>query len=335
MDTIFKGKTVLITGGTGYLGRALAREILKYEPQSIRLLGRDEVKHHRTQEEFEHNEKLRHFVGDVRDYTRLLSATREADIVIHAAAMKRIDLIEYNVTEAVKTNVQGTMNVVRACLESDVEKVVFVSTDKACSPINSYGATKMLGEKIFIESNYSKGDKKTSFVAVRYGNVLDSTGSVIPFFVDRIKKGKSIPLTDKRMTRFMISANHAVQLIFDALKYGEGGELFVPNLKAFKIQDLAEVLKEHHGSDSKIEETGIRPGEKIHEDLLNEEECRRAFHLKNNIVVLSEINYPVKLDAKTEYLEETNRFSGSSYCSKDCIVEKGKIKEILEKAGVL
>jgi len=329
MKKIFDGKTILITGGTGYLGRSLTRELLNYKIKQIRILSRDEVKHHNMQEEFNHNPKIKNMVGDVRDFERVDEAVNGVDIVIHAAAMKRIDMVEYNVMEAVKTNVYGTKNVVRASLNRGVEKVVFVSTDKACSPINSYGATKMLGEKIIIESNYNKENQKTIFTAVRYGNVLDSTGSVIPFFLKRIADGKSIPITDNRMTRFIISANQAINLIFDALKHGKGGELFVPKIDSMAIPDLAELLKEELNSKSKIEEVGIRVGEKIHEELLNEEESRRAFYLDGTILVLPTLGSGKKAPAGSK------PFSAERYSSEDSLIGKEKLKSILKKEKII
>ncbi|MDD3608106.1 MAG: SDR family NAD(P)-dependent oxidoreductase, partial [Candidatus Moranbacteria bacterium] len=197
---VLKGKTILITGGTGYLGQALIEEILKHEPQSIRVFSRDEVKHHNLQQKFGNHPKIRNFIGDVRDYERLLKATRGVDIVIHAAALKRLDILEYNVEESIKTNILGTLNVVNACLKNNVAKAIMVSTDKACSPVNTYGACKFVSERIFSESNFSKGSLPTIFTTVRYGNVLESTGSVIPFFSAKITNGEEIPLTDPRMT---------------------------------------------------------------------------------------------------------------------------------------
>lgn len=337
MKNIFENKVVLITGGTGFLGRALTREILKLNPKSIRLFSRDEVKHHQSQEEFNYDPKLRNFVGDVRDYARLKKAMHGADIVIHAAALKRIDMIEYNVDEAIKTNILGTLNVVNACLECNVETAVFVSTDKACMPVNTYGACKFLGERIFVESNFSKGDARTKFVCVRYGNVLESTGSVIPFFESKIKAGEKIPLTDSNMTRFIISPYEAVELIFDAIKYGIGGEVFVPRLPAFKITDLIEILKEKHGAKNEIKIIGVRPGEKIHEIMVNPAEVPRTFKFRNRFVITSQIEDYIKVK-KAEYCDEKQRLSEkeiSEYSSKDALIGKEEVKKIFKKLQLI
>ncbi len=284
---IFKGKTVLITGGTGFLGSVLTREILKQSPHSVRLFSRDEIKHNQAQELFNYNPKIRNLIGDIRDYPRLVKATRQVDIVVHAAALKRIELLEYNVEEGIKINIIGTLNVVNACLENKVKKAVFISTDKACSPVSTYGACKFVSERIFSESNYSKGDLPTIFTTVRYGNVLKSTGSVIPFFTSKIKQGEKIPLTDSRMTRFIISPKQAVELIFNAIKYGGGGEIFVPKLSSFKIVDLIDILKEIFKAKNKVETVGIRPGEKIHELLINGTEIPRSIKFKDFYVINS------------------------------------------------
>ncbi len=330
-----KGKTVLITGGTGFLGRALLKKLLEMEPKSLRVFSRDEVKHNRIVEEF-NNPKIRNLVGDVRDSKRIMKATKGADIVIHAAAMKRIDMIEYNVTEAIKTNVLGTMNVVDACLENDVEKAVFVSTDKACSPINSYGATKLLGERIFIESNYSKGFAKTTFSAVRYGNVIESTGSVIPYFIEKIKNNDEIPITDERMVRFIITPERAVQEVLTAIKYGLGGEIFIPKLQALKIVDLVETLKEHFNAKNKIKVVGIRPGEKIDEWLMNEDETTRAYDFEESYVILHQIGKVEKYqDTVYSYLKAKEPVKMPYYSSKDFTVSKAEIKNILKKTKVL
>jgi len=332
MIDIFKGKNVLITGGTGFLGRALAKEILKYEPRTIRVFSRDEVKHHNFQEIFNHDPKLRNLIGDVRDYSRVLKATKGADIVIHAAALKRIDMIEYNVEEAIKTNIIGSLNVVNACLENNVSKVVFVSTDKACSPVNTYGACKFVSERIFSESNYSKGASKTILTCVRYGNVLESTGSVIPFFNKKIKDGDIIPLTNPEMTRFIITPKEAVELIFKAIKYGVGGEVFIPKLPAMRIVDLIEVLKEINNSDNDMHITGIRPGEKIHEIMINDSEIPRTYDFENVYVIDSCIVNSFPIEVKGDYTKTGNRIDENAmteYSSKDSVVAKEELKKIL------
>jgi len=333
MEDIFKGKTVLITGGTGFLGKSITKRLLELEPHAIRLFSNSEVEHFQAQKLFQ-DDRIRHFFGDVRDFERLKQACKGADIVIHAAAMKRIDLIEYNVMDAIKTNVVGTMNTVQACLENKVEKAVFVSTDKACSPINSYGATKMLGERIFIESNYSKGPSKTVLTSVRYGNVIESTGSVIPFFIEKIQKGQNIPLTDKRMSRFIITPDRAVDLVFTAVKNGIGGEVFVPKLKALKVVDLIDVLREQYGRGAGIEEIGIRPGEKIHEELVNADEATRCYEMNGDYVVLNQID-DTPVEKRYPFLKGKRPVDFASYCSRDFVVGKEEIKRILGEAGCL
>ncbi len=335
---IFENKVVLITGGTGFLGKALVEEILKYNPLSIRIFSRDEVKHHLLYEKFNHHKKLRPLIGDVRDYSRLNKAMQGVDIVIHAAALKRLDLLEYNVEESIKTNVLGTLNVVNACLENNVEKAVFISTDKACSPVNTYGACKFVSERIFTESNYSKGSKRTIFTCVRYGNVLESTGSVIPFFETKIKNGEKIPLTDSRMTRFIITPKQAVELVFNALEHGIGGEVFVPKLPAFRVIDLIEILKEKHNVNNEIELIGIRPGEKVHELMINNSEISRTFSFKNMYIITSAIQKYQVINVPNEILQDKHRLSEENifeYSSKDSVVTKEEVKELFHSYGIL
>ena len=334
---MFKDKTILITGGTGFLGRTLIKRLLKEKVHSIRVFSRDEVKHHKVQEMFKYDKRLRNFIGDVRDYDRLKKATKGADIVIHAAALKRIDILEYNVEESIKTNILGTMNVVNACLENNVEKAMFVSTDKACSPVNTYGACKFVGERIFTESNYSKGASQTIFTCVRYGNVLESTGSVIPFFESKIKDGEKIPLTDDRMTRFIISPDEAVELVIKALEYSVGGEVFVPKLPAFKIVDLIEILKEKHKADNNIEIIGIRPGEKIHELMINNSEVPRTFKFKDMFVITSSIEKYQKISS-APYFNESQKLKEeemSEYSSNSAVISKEKVKELFKSLNLL
>ncbi|KYK25254.1 hypothetical protein AYK26_02115 [Euryarchaeota archaeon SM23-78] len=329
-ESIFKNKTVLITGGTGFLGTHLIREILKFNPHSIRVFSRDEVKHHKVQELFNYDERLRNLIGDVRSYDRLKKAMRGVDIVIHGAALKRVDILEYNVEEAIKTNILGTMNVVNACLENNVKISVFISSDKGCSPVNTYGACKFIGERIFTESNYSKGSAPTIFTCVRYGNVLESTGSVIPFFESKIKAGEKIPLTNPRMTRFIISPKESVELIFNAISYSVGGEVFVPKLPSFKIIDLIEVLKEKHKANNEIKVIGTRPGEKIHELMINESEIPRTFEFKNLFVVTSPIEKYQNVK-KGEYCKKgkpVNTRKMKNYSSKDVLISKDGVYKI-------
>jgi len=336
-EDIFNNKTVLITGGTGFLGRALTERILKGNPKSVRVFSRDEVKHHQFEELFNYDNRLRNFIGDVRDYPRLKRAMEDADYVIHAAALKRIDLLEYNVEECIKTNITGTQNVINACLENNVEKALFVSTDKACAPINTYGACKFVSERVFTESNYSKGAKKTVFTSVRYGNVLQSTGSVIPYFVEKMKNGEKIPLTDERMTRFIISSDQAVDLIFKALKYSRGGEVFVPKIPSFKITTLIDILKEENNAKNGVEIIGIRPGEKIHESLLNFSEIPRTYEFEDMYIITSQIEkYQDK--APTEYMDNGKKLSHKDmecYCSDDALIPKEEVKKVFKDAGIM
>jgi UDP-N-acetylglucosamine 4,6-dehydratase/5-epimerase len=334
---LLTGKTILITGGTGYLGQALTEEILKQNPKSIRIFSRDEVKHYKFQEKFCHNKKIRNFLGDVRDYERLLKATRQVDVVIHAAALKRLDLLEYNVDESIKTNILGTLNVVNACLQSGVKKAIMISSDKACSPVNTYGACKFVSERIFSESNYSKGDLKTIFTTVRYGNVLESTGSVIPFFSEKIVNGDVIPLTDPRMTRFIISPKEAVRLVFDAIEYGVGGEVFVPKLPAFKITDLIEILKEKYHGKNKVKITGIRPGEKIHELMINNSEVPRTYDYKTLFVIGSSIQGLYGAN-KPKYIKNgklLNEKVIKEYSSEDALIPKKEVSKVFKKLGLI
>jgi UDP-N-acetylglucosamine 4,6-dehydratase len=258
---------------------------------------------------------------------------QHCDIVIHAAALKRIDMIEYNVQESVKTNILGTLNIIRAALENNVGKVIFISTDKACSPVNSYGACKFVSERMITESNFSKGKCRTVFSCVRYGNVINSTGSVIPFFIEKIKKNEEIPLTDERMTRFLITSKQAVELVFTAIKFGIGGEVFVPKLPSFKILDLAIKLREIYGSTSRIKIIGIRPGEKLHELMVNKTEAPRTYEFHNSFVITSQIEG--YLNKKYNYLKGAKKINFEEFSSEDRLLENKELEEYLKKRGFL
>ena len=266
---MFKGKKILITGGTGSLGQALTQRLLDMEVETIRIFSRNEHKQIEMESKFQ-DERLRFFIGDVRDYQRLEMALEDIDIVFHAAALKHVPKIEYNPFEAIKTNVIGSQNVIDACLKNNVEKAVCIGTDKAVSPLNTYGSTKLLMEKLFVAANnYLNREKhQTVFLAVRYGNVLGSSGSVIPKFIEQIKANKPITITDTKMTRFSITMDEALDLILNAVTFAKGSEIFVPKLRAYNIVDIKNVLTELlTDTDEKI--IGIRTGEKLHETLIN------------------------------------------------------------------
>ena len=278
---MFEGKTILITGGTGSLGQALTKKLLTLDADTIRIFSRNESKQIEMESKFEDN-RLRFFVGDVRDTDRLYSALEDVDVVFHAAALKHVPKIEYNPFESIKTNVIGSQNIIDNSLRQDVEKVICVGTDKAVSPLNTYGATKLLMEKLFVSANnYVNPEKhKTKFVAVRYGNVLGSSGSVIPKFISLIKQKKSLTITDSQMTRFTITMNEALDFILNAAKIGKGSEIFIPKLKSYDMSILLDTLSDLYG-DLKHDITGIRPGEKLHETLINHDEIRYTWDIEN------------------------------------------------------
>ena len=282
---IMNGKSILITGGTGSLGKALTRHILDKYPEIKKLIifSRDEQKQFQMGQEFspEQFPQIRYFIGDVRDKERVIRAFKGVDYVIHAAAMKHVHIAEYNPDECIKTNVGGAENVVHAALETNVERVVALSTDKACAPINLYGATKLTSDKLFIAANNIKGWNPIKFSVVRYGNVMGSNGSVIPFFMDKSKEG-TLPITDPNMTRFNISLQGGVDMVMHALKNAWGGELFVPKIPSYKIMDVADAISPN--CEKKI--VGIRPGEKIHEEMITPSDAFYTYDLGKYYVIL-------------------------------------------------
>lgn len=282
------GKTVLITGGTGTLGQALVRRFLKTDVRKIIIYSRDEFKQVNMMREFkQHTDRLRFFIGDVRDRDRLYRAFVGVDIVIHAAALKHVDLMEYNPIEAVNTNITGSRNILDAAIDRNVGKVIALSTDKAVNPINIYGATKLVSDKLFRNAHAYGGEKGPAFIVVRYGNVMGSRGSVVPFFRDLRDKGEtSLPITDNRMTRFWITMDQSVDLVMKALDLGQGGEVFISRIPSCRITDLATAIS----PTADLVETGIRPGEKLHEDLLTEDEARSTYDYGEHLIV-----YPLQL----------------------------------------
>jgi UDP-N-acetylglucosamine 4,6-dehydratase len=278
--SFLENASVLITGGTGSFGKALAKRLLKSNVRRIAIFSRDELKQLEMRNEFQ-DERVRFFLGDIRDSSRLDIALHGVDYVVHAAALKQVDTGEYNPMEFVKTNVIGSQNVIDSCIRNSVKKVVALSTDKASSPINLYGATKLTADKLFsAANNYSYG-YGTIFSIVRYGNVMGSRGSVIPYFKELAGVGKMFPITDKRMTRFWITLDQAVDFVLQSFEIMQGGELYVPRIPSMKIMDLARAIKE----DFKYLEIGIRPGEKLHEEMISPEDSRRTIELPNRYVV--------------------------------------------------
>jgi len=293
---MLNNKVILITGGTGSLGKKLVQVIVKeHKPAKLIILSRDELKQFEMSQKLSHKKFpfIRYFLGDVRDKDRLMRTFHDVDYVIHAAALKQVPAAEYNPTEFIKTNVIGAMNVIDAALYNKVKKVVALSTDKACNPINLYGASKLCSDKLFIAANSIADVSKTCFTVVRYGNVLGSRGSVIPFFKERAKTGV-LPITDPEMTRFWITLDQAAHFVLKSLELAQGGEIFVPKIPSMKLTDLAGAI----GPGCKQKIIGIRPGEKTHETLISKEEARTAVEFKECYIVRPFIPGRVVIRAK-------------------------------------
>lgn len=312
---MLNNKSILITGGTGSLGKALVKTILERWPEVHRLViySRDEQKQFLMNQEFpdSKHKAIRYFIGDVRDFERLKRAMNGIDYVIHAAAMKHVHIAEYNPDECVKTNIGGAENVIRACLETNVEKVVALSTDKACAPINLYGATKLTSDKLFIAANNIKGQKKIDFSVVRYGNVMGSNGSVIPFF-QKVKENGEIPITHAEMTRFNISLQEGVEMVLHALDKAWGGELFVPKIPSYKITDVAEAVAP--GVPVKL--IGIRPGEKVHEEMITSSDAFTTYDLGKYYVILPQVTQ-FELNDYTKHFNAVKVPAGFHYSSEN------------------
>jgi len=279
---LINGKSVLITGGTGSFGKKFVETMLaRFKPKKVIIFSRDELKQSEMQETFKDpHDVLRYFIGDVRDPERLHRAFHDVDIVVHAAALKQIPAMEYNPFEAIKTNVLGAENVISAAIDQGVEKVIALSTDKACNPINLYGATKLCSDKLFVAANSYSGKNKTRFSVVRYGNVMGSRGSVIPLF-QRQKETGTITITDKRMTRFWITREEGVNFVINCLSLMRGGEIFVPKIPSMKVIDVAKVI----APQCKIKVVGIRPGEKLHEAMILEDDARNSLEFKDYFII--------------------------------------------------
>ena len=283
----FDQQTVLVTGGTGSFGQEFARTLLeRTDVRKVIVLSRDELKQYEMQRRFCDESRLRFFIGDVRDADRLHRAFGEVDIVVHAAALKHVPTAEYNPLEAVRTNINGAENVINAAIDCDVARVVMLSTDKACSPVNLYGATKLVSEKLFISGNAYVGPRRTRLSVVRYGNVVGSRGSVIPLFREQAARG-SITLTDERMTRFWLTLPQAVDFVMRAIDEMQGCEIFVPRIPSMRMLDLARAI----APDAKVEIIGVRPGEKLHEELISVHDARRTLDLGSHYLIQPELEW--------------------------------------------
>lgn len=289
---ILKNKTVLVTGGTGSFGKKFIKKALEQDVKKVIVFSRDELKQFEMAQEYT-DPRIRFFIGDVRDKDRLYRAFDGVDIVIHAAALKHVGACEYNPFEAVKTNINGAQNIIEAAIDRGVEKVIALSTDKACSPVNLYGATKLASDKLFVAGNSYVGEKKTRFSVVRYGNVVGSRGSVVPFF-KKVKETGTLPITDERMTRFWITLDQGVQFVIDNLERMHGGEIFIPKIPSMKVTDLAKAIAPE--CETKI--VGIRAGEKLHEAMITKDDARHTVEFNEYFVIQPEFPWWSKENTK-------------------------------------
>jgi FlaA1/EpsC-like NDP-sugar epimerase len=295
LDQAIRDKVVLLTGGAGTIGVALLQRLLQYEPKAIRIFSRDESKQYFLRDRCAHVRNLRFFVGDVRDRERLTRAMEYCDIVFHLAALKHVESCEYNPFEAIKTNIMGTQNVIDVALDHAIERVIFSSTDKAVNPANAMGASKLMAEKLMSAANYYKGRRRTVFCSVRFGNVLGSSGSVVPTFLHRLGQGQPIEVTHPDMTRFMIPMSQAIDLLLAALHLCTGGEILIRKMPVVRVIDLARTLLQRHGlpaDDAHLRVVGLRAGEKMYEELITTEESARTFDLGDYYLIRPQIGAP-------------------------------------------
>ena len=333
LKNFYEGKIILVTGGVGSIGSEVVRSILEYNPEAVRVLDSNETGLFDLEQELQ-SEKIRLFVGDVKDKERLKKAIENVDIVFHAAALKHVPLCEYNPFEAVKTNVIGTQNLIDVAMDEEVGKLITISTDKAVNPVNVMGATKLLAERLTVSANFYKGWKKTTFSCVRFGNVLDTRGSVIPLFRKQIQNGSPLTITDLNMSRFMMSIPKAVELVLKSAEFAKGGEIFIFKMPALRISDLAETMIEelapkygHDPNEIEIKTVGRRSGEKLYEELMTEDEAENAYEDGEMFVVLPQI---VNIVSELSYKLPDNfkKARKSEYSSKGKDVELLTIEEI-------
>jgi FlaA1/EpsC-like NDP-sugar epimerase len=326
---MFNGKTIFISGATGSWGQTLTRMLLSnYSPKEIICFSRGELQQVLMQRKFQ-DPRLKFIIGDVRDYEAVRFAMRDVDIVFHLAALKHVPICEDHPQEAIKTNITGTTNIVNAAIENGVDKVIDVSTDKAVEPLNLYGMTKSVGEKLIIQGN--ELSNHTKFVCIRGGNVMGSNGSVIPYFVEQIKSGGPVTITDLNMTRFFLTLEEAITLLFKASEDSIGGETFVMNMPACYIKDVASVLMDHYGQVD-VKEIGSKPGEKLDEMLISKHEAPLSYYYDKNYFVILPVKRTPKLETKYSTMPKYNQ---SEFSSKTFIMNRDEIKQMLIKGGFI
>jgi UDP-N-acetylglucosamine 4,6-dehydratase/5-epimerase len=319
LSASLSGESILVTGGTGSFGKHLVKTLLeRYEPRKIIIYSRDELKQYEMQQSFSQEQYpcMRYFIGDVRDRNRLNMAMRDVDIVVHAAALKHVPAAEYNPTECIRTNVHGAENVVHAALDNTVKRVIALSTDKAVSPLNLYGASKLASDKIFVAANNLSGDEGAVFSVVRYGNVVGSRGSVVPLFERLIKEGNDhLPITDERMTRFWITLQQGVDFVISCIQSMRGGEIFIPKIPSMKMTDLAQCM----APDLPQKVIGIRPGEKLHEIMVTEDDAPNTFELKDRYIIEPAFPFWTRdpVDEKTAQPQKAKRVADGFRYSSD------------------
>ncbi|MBD2845821.1 polysaccharide biosynthesis protein [Paenibacillus sp. IB182496] len=330
----FKNKKILIIGGTGTIGQMLVNRLMSEQPEVIRVFSRDEHKQYEMQQKWMSNKNIRFLIGDVRDYERLKRAMQDIHYVFHVAAMKHVPACEYNPFEAVQTNVIGTQNVIQAAMECGVERVLFTSSDKAIAPTNTYGASKLMAERLISAAQYYGGGSKTIFSAVRFGNVLGSRGSVIPLFQEQILHHREITITEKDMSRFMMTSRQAVDLTLEALKYAKGGEVFVLKMPVIRLMDLVDCVIEEMAKrlninvhDIRIKEMGLRPGEKRFEELMTEDEAFDAQELPNMYIIPNAF-----VRGNTDRYVGASKITSNHYNSKySKPINKERVRELLKE----
>lgn len=336
MSDFFAGKSILVTGGTGSIGGEIVRQVLRCDPRVVRVFSRDETKQFYLQHELRKYENVRYLIGDVRDRERIFRGLEGIDIVFHAAALKHVPLCEYNPFEAAETNVRGTQNVLVASLDRNVDRVVVISSDKAASPMNVVGATKLVAERLATAANYLRGGSRTKAASVRFGNVIGSRGSLIPLVIRQIAEGGPVTVTDPGMTRFVISASQAVQLVFTAAERMEGGEVFVLKMPTARILDLVEVLVEEYAprygykpSEIPVEMIGPRPGEKLSEVLLTEEEAPLAREAEDMYIIRHSMDV-------LHFQEPASQGRAKAYSSSlSTPLTKDELRQMLRENGLL